>query len=84
MLLLLLFYYRLLNSPHGTISRKGYFFSKSVSAPISVPKIFPSSFLIFVIFTYFIWRWDPDSIVFIKGFFETEDSRGAELGYFSG
>ena len=52
MLLLLLFYYRLLNNPHGAILRKGYSFSKSVSAPVSVPKVFLSSFLTFVIFTY--------------------------------
>ena len=52
MFLLLLFYYRILNSLHGAVLYKGYFFSKSVSTPVSVPKAFLFSFPTFVIFTY--------------------------------
>ena len=47
MLLPLLLYYWLLNNPHGAILCKGYFFSKSVSAPVSVPEVFPSFFFYF-------------------------------------
>ena len=52
MLLPLLFYYRLLNNSHGAILREGYSFSESVSAPVSVLKVFLSSFFIFVVFIY--------------------------------
>ena len=70
----LLFYYQLLNNPHVAILQKGYSFSKSVSAPISIPKVFLSSFLTFVTFTYLVWRGDPDGIIFIRRFSGTGDN----------
>ena len=86
MFLPLLLYYRLLNSPHGAILREGYSFSESVSAPESVLEAFPSSFLIFMVFTCPVWRWNPNGIIFdgtvpAGGFPRMGDNRGAELKY---
>ena len=81
MLLPLLFYYQLLNNPYGVILRKGYSFSESVSALVSVPEVFPSSFFTFIMFIYFVWRWDLNGIVFIGGFSGIGNGRGVELRY---
>ena len=69
-------------------SREGYSFSESVSASVSVPELFPFFFLIFIMFTYSVWRWDPDNVtlndtVFVGGFLRIRDNRGAELKYLS-
>ena len=59
-----------------------------------MPEVFPSSFFIFIVFTYPAWRWDPDGIMLnntvlvrpagpVGGFFRIRDNRGAELKYFS-